>query len=154
MRQDEARFDLGSPVYNISMSAVATHHCLVAAACRQPYVRLCDLASGAVTHTLSGHREAVWAVQWSPVDEYLLVTASCDQTIRMWDVRRAGWLMCMDQFSSPSPSAARSSVSFDDGMDMERLGRFSVSKRELLLLPIEILTIVLLSLSLLLLLCA
>lgn len=42
----------------------------------------------------------MWAVKWSNVDEYLLATGSCDQTIRLWDIRRAGWLMCLDQFNT------------------------------------------------------
>lgn len=47
-------------VYAIAMSAMATTHMLVAAGTEDVRVRLCDLASGACTHTLSGHR-GTWA---------------------------------------------------------------------------------------------
>ena len=41
-------------------------------------VKLCDAASGGFTHTLVGHREAVWAAAWSPISEWHLVTGACD----------------------------------------------------------------------------
>lgn len=43
-------------VYGTSMSSVATTHMLIAAGTEDVQVRLCDIASGAFTHTLSGHR--------------------------------------------------------------------------------------------------
>ena len=41
-------------------------------------VKLCDLASGAFTHSLVGHREAVWALHWSPTSEWHLFTSAAD----------------------------------------------------------------------------
>lgn len=38
------------------MSSLATSHTLIAAGTEDVQVRLCDIASGASTHTLSGHR--------------------------------------------------------------------------------------------------
>lgn len=38
------------------MSSLATSHMLIAAGTEDVQVRLCDIASGASTHTLSGHR--------------------------------------------------------------------------------------------------
>ena len=44
-------------------------------------VLLCDIVSGGFTHTLSGHRAAVWAVHWSPANEWQLVTGAAPWTI-------------------------------------------------------------------------
>lgn len=41
-------------------------------------VKLCDPASGAFTHSLVGHQEAVWALHWSVSTEWHLVTGACD----------------------------------------------------------------------------
>lgn len=49
-------FSLPARVTAVAMSRVATCHCLVAGACQQQHVRLCDPSSGAFTHTLTGHR--------------------------------------------------------------------------------------------------
>lgn len=38
------------------MSSLATSHMLIAAGTEDVQVRLCDIASGAFVHTLSGHR--------------------------------------------------------------------------------------------------
>lgn len=54
--QVELQFKMPGKVFAISMSAMATTHMLVAAGTEDVRVRLCDLASGACTHTLSGHR--------------------------------------------------------------------------------------------------
>lgn len=37
-------------------------------------VMLCDITSGGFTHTLSGHRGAVWAIHWSLQSEWQLMT--------------------------------------------------------------------------------
>ena len=37
-------------------------------------VMLCDVTSGGFTHTLSGHRAAVWAVHWSLQTEWQVMT--------------------------------------------------------------------------------
>jgi WD40 repeat protein len=45
-----------------------------------------------------GHRESVWAVEWSPANEYLLATGSLDRSVRVWDVRRSNsCLLILDQ---------------------------------------------------------
>ncbi|KAI5067083.1 hypothetical protein GOP47_0017611 [Adiantum capillus-veneris] len=60
-------------------------------------IRLCDIGSGAFTHTLTGHRDSVWAVQWSTKSEWVLVSGGCDGAIRFWDIRRAGCYQVLDQ---------------------------------------------------------
>jgi hypothetical protein len=47
---------MSKKVYAISMSSLATTHMLIATGTEDTRVRLCDIASGAFTHTLTGHR--------------------------------------------------------------------------------------------------
>ena len=49
-------FKMPGKVYTAAMSPVATTHMLIATGTADVQVRLCDIASGAFTHTLSGHR--------------------------------------------------------------------------------------------------
>ena len=49
-------FKMPGKVYRTAMSTLATSHMLVAAGTEDVQVRLCDIASGAFAHTLSGHR--------------------------------------------------------------------------------------------------
>jgi len=71
---------------------------LIAAGTGDQKVRLCDLKTAKATHSLIGHRESVWAVEWSPSNEYLLATGSLDKSIRVWDIRRANsCLLILDQ---------------------------------------------------------
>lgn len=52
-------YKMPGKVYGMAMSAIATTHTLIASGTADVQVRLCDLVSGAFTHTLSGHRGAV-----------------------------------------------------------------------------------------------
>lgn len=54
--QVESQFKMGGKVYAVGMSPIAATHMLIAAGTEDPRVRLCDIASGAFTHTLTGHR--------------------------------------------------------------------------------------------------
>ncbi|OCL06249.1 WD40 repeat-like protein [Glonium stellatum] len=83
-----ASFDLGSVVYTLALSSIASH-LLVACATQHPAVRLVDLRSGASTHSLAGHGGAVLSVSWSPVHEHILASGSIDGTVRFWDIRRS-----------------------------------------------------------------
>ncbi|WVZ68109.1 hypothetical protein U9M48_017093 [Paspalum notatum var. saurae] len=49
-------FKMPGKVYTAAMSPIATTHMLIATGSADVQVRLCDIASGAFTHTLSGHR--------------------------------------------------------------------------------------------------
>ncbi|KAI3972751.1 hypothetical protein MKX01_019409 [Papaver californicum] len=93
-------FKLPGKVYRTAMSPVAGSHMLIATGTEDVQVRLCDIASGAFTHTLSGHRDGVMAVEWSTSSEWVLVTGGCDGAIRFWDIRRAGCFQVLDQSRS------------------------------------------------------
>ncbi|MQL76816.1 hypothetical protein Taro_009216, partial [Colocasia esculenta] len=114
-------FKMPGKVYGTAMSAIATTHMLIAAGTEDVQVRLCDIASGAFTHTLSGHRvwstlypcsmsnkqfglrdlpqmaDGIMAVEWSTSSEWVLMTGGCDGAIRFWDIRRAGCFLVLDQ---------------------------------------------------------
>lgn len=49
-------FKMPGKVYKTAMSPIATSHMLIASGTEDVQVRLCDIASGAFAHTLSGHR--------------------------------------------------------------------------------------------------
>ncbi|KAJ0024081.1 hypothetical protein Pint_08645 [Pistacia integerrima] len=49
-------FKMPGKVYRNAMSSLATSHMLIAVGTEDVQVRLCDIASGAFSHTLSGHR--------------------------------------------------------------------------------------------------
>ncbi|CAN0905695.1 WD repeat-containing protein ATCSA-1 [Linum grandiflorum] len=90
-------FKMPGKVYRTAMSPLATSHMLIAAGTEDVQVRLCDIASGAFAHTLSGHRDGVMTVEWSTSSEWVLVTGGCDGAIRFWDIRRAGCFRVLDQ---------------------------------------------------------
>ncbi|KAL3505054.1 hypothetical protein ACH5RR_034895 [Cinchona calisaya] len=90
-------FKMPGKVYRTAMSSLATSHMLIAAGTEDVQVRLCDIASGAFAHTLSGHRDGVMSVEWSTSSEWVLITGGCDGAIRFWDIRRAGCFRVLDQ---------------------------------------------------------
>lgn len=49
-------FKMPGKVYGTTMSSIAKSHMLIAVGSADVQVRLCDIASGSFTHTLSGHR--------------------------------------------------------------------------------------------------
>ncbi|KAG0045781.1 DNA excision repair protein ERCC-8 [Gryganskiella cystojenkinii] len=101
-------FDLNNKVYSHGMSSKATHG-LIAAASADPRIRLCDLRTGAFTHSLAGHRGTVLTIEWSPRHEYLLASGSTDTTIRLWDIRKSTSCLCsLDLHNSNSPPLAES----------------------------------------------
>ena len=69
-------------------------------------VYLCDIKSGATTQQLIGHgvghgrfsSRGVTNVQWSPVDEFILVSSGGDGCIKVWDVRKSGSTACLNTF--------------------------------------------------------
>lgn len=95
------RWTLEGKVYCMNLAPNARSHSLIAVGTGDPKGRLLDLRSGTSTHILTGHREAIWSIKWNPSDEYLLATGSVDRTIRFWDIRKAGYLMVLDQLYTP-----------------------------------------------------
>ncbi|KAK9270016.1 hypothetical protein L1049_025589 [Liquidambar formosana] len=93
-------FKMPGKVYRTAMSSLATSHMLIATGTEDVQVRLCDIASGAFAHTLSGHRDGVMTVEWSTSSEWVLMTGGCDGAIRFWDIRRAGCFLVLDQSQS------------------------------------------------------
>ncbi|XP_020088188.1 DNA excision repair protein ERCC-8-like isoform X4 [Ananas comosus] len=93
-------FKMPGKVYGTAMSSIATAHMLIATGSADVQVRLCDIASGAFTHTLSGHRDGVMSLEWSTSSEWILMTGGCDGAIRFWDIRRAGCFCVLDQSRS------------------------------------------------------
>ncbi|KAI8603107.1 DNA excision repair protein ERCC-8 [Dissophora ornata] len=101
-------FDLQNKVYSHAMSSKATHG-LIATASADPRIRLCDLKSGAFTHSLAGHRGTVLSIEWSPRHEYLLASGSTDTTVRLWDIRKSSSCLCsLDLHNSNSPPLSES----------------------------------------------
>ncbi|XP_042405938.1 WD repeat-containing protein ATCSA-1 isoform X3 [Zingiber officinale] len=100
MAQVVMDFKMPGKVYGTAMSSVAKAHMLIAAGSADVQVRLCDIASGAFTHTLSGHRGGIMNVEWSTSSEWILMTGGCDGAIRFWDIRRAGCFRILDQSQS------------------------------------------------------
>ena len=78
------------------MSPAAVSHCLVAVGSAEPDVLLCDVTSGGFSHRLTGHRAGVWAVAWSPNNEFELLSGGRDGQLRIWDIRRAGTRAVLD----------------------------------------------------------
>lgn len=98
--QIAASFDLENQVYSHCHSPISTAHSLIACATKDARIRLCDIRSGGMAHSLTGHKDSIMQVQWSPRDDFLLASACQDGTIRLWDVRAssaANQLMIIDQ---------------------------------------------------------
>uniref|UniRef100_A0A0D9YR06 DNA excision repair protein ERCC-8 n=1 Tax=Oryza glumipatula TaxID=40148 RepID=A0A0D9YR06_9ORYZ len=93
-------FKMPGKVYSAAMSPIATTHMLIATGSADVQVRLCDIASGAFTHTLSGHRDGIMSLEWSTSSEWILMSGGCDGAIRFWDIRRAGCFLVLDQSRS------------------------------------------------------
>ncbi|KAB2629134.1 DNA excision repair protein ERCC-8-like [Pyrus ussuriensis x Pyrus communis] len=83
-------FKMSGKAYRTAMSPLATSLMLIAAGTEDVQVRLCDIASEAFAHTLSGHRGIEW----------VLLTGGCNGAIRFWDVGRAGCFLVLDQSQS------------------------------------------------------
>ncbi|CAI5709137.1 unnamed protein product [Peronospora destructor] len=86
---------LRSKVFGAKFSPMSTTHALIAAVTANREVRLVDIESNATAHTLLGHKEEVWTLDWAPTSEFLLATGSRDGEIRLWDIRRSGATACL-----------------------------------------------------------
>ncbi|KAL9648455.1 hypothetical protein ABK040_014075 [Willaertia magna] len=93
-------FNFFDRVNSITMSSNGMNHSIVACALKNGNVHLCDLQSGSSAQQLLGHVGSVQSIQFSPTNEFLIATASDDQSIRLWDIRKAGYLFCLDMYST------------------------------------------------------
>ena len=107
-------FSLGGVVHAARMSSCATTHALIATGSASQNVRLCDMNSGAFSHTLLGHSAEVLTVEWHPRNEFQLATGSSDKTVRVWDIRRAGALLTMDQYNQTDTRLNRKYIDVRD----------------------------------------
>ncbi|KAG2190926.1 hypothetical protein INT46_008968 [Mucor plumbeus] len=124
-------FDMESRVNCQAMSPIASHS-LVASAASEPRIRLCDLNSGAFTHSLTGHSGSVLSCTWSSNQEYILYSGGDDRTIRVWDIRRASsCLMSLDQdnavLQDPLAETNTAHGKGVNGLSMTPDGRYLVS---------------------------
>lgn len=92
-------FTLPGRVHTVAMSSTATYHALLATGAEgTSSIHLCDAATGSAAQVLVGHRAPVWALSWSPREEYVLASGGADRSVRLWDIRRAGsCLKALDQ---------------------------------------------------------
>lgn len=109
-------FDLESEVFTAALSNCAQDHTLIAAACADGKVYLCDIRTGKSIWKLEGkffpsfflpllivsqrlgHLGRVLDAKWSPGHQFALASSSEDGTIRLWDIRKAKqYLLTYDQ---------------------------------------------------------
>jgi len=93
-----SQISCGKHAYVCRMSSIRTtstlHHSL-AVGTDMPQIRLCDIRTRRATHLLEGHRDGVWALDWSPTREFVLASGSADCSVRLWDVRKSGRSACL-----------------------------------------------------------
>jgi len=109
-------FSFEGRVFQHHMSHIATRNCLVAVASSVNHILLVDLKSGACTHELRGHSSSTLACRWSPREEHLLATGSCDNKVLLWDVRSAKCcLKSLDQHNGKGRSSNEATSTAHDG---------------------------------------
>jgi WD40 repeat protein len=81
----EQGFSAGSPIFSVAPSPKGRY---LAAGGHDKVIRIWDLGSGDLAHTLGGHDEAVTALNW--LGESNLISGGANGTVRAWevDVRR------------------------------------------------------------------
>ncbi|KAL4918984.1 WD40-repeat-containing domain protein [Aspergillus aurantiobrunneus] len=83
-------FNLDCTPYTHSLSSHSGSPLLIAVGTSEKPVRLLDLRSGLSTHGLPGHSSAVLSVTWAPHRPHILASASTDNRVIIFDIRRAG----------------------------------------------------------------
>lgn len=91
-------------IFQHHMSSVGSKQCLVAVASSANEIILVDLKTGAHSHELRGHTSSVLTCRWSPREEYILATGSCDNKVILWDVRSSKCLLkTLSKYNSKLP---------------------------------------------------
>ena len=103
------------PINTLSM---ALGHTLIAAATESKSLYLCDIRTGAQSHTLSGHAQSVMDVHFSPANPNMLVSGAKDGRVIVWDVRKSQpLLMSLDQLNAtPAARASGSHMAHTSGV--------------------------------------
>ena len=83
-------FPLESTPYSHSFSSHPASTLLIATGTSDRSVRLLDLRSGLSTHSLPGHSSSVLSVSWAPHKPHILASASADNRVILFDVRKGG----------------------------------------------------------------
>ncbi|KAJ8889220.1 hypothetical protein PR048_008718 [Dryococelus australis] len=121
------------PVETFSIEGkVYQHHMaqnsLIAVASSTNQISLIDIRKGSSAHELRGHTSLVLTCRWSPAEEYLLASGSCDRKVLLWDVRSAkSFLKCLDQYNSNSQSTSTAHNGFVNGLCFSENGLYLLS---------------------------
>ncbi|KAF9890851.1 hypothetical protein FE257_005425 [Aspergillus nanangensis] len=83
-------FRLDCTPYTHSFSSHTSSPLLIAVGTSEKPVRLLDLRSGLSTHGLPGHTSSVLSVSWAPHQPHILASASADNRVILFDIRRGG----------------------------------------------------------------
>ncbi|KAB8239516.1 WD repeat protein [Aspergillus alliaceus] len=83
-------FNLDCTPYSHSLSPHPASPLLIAVGTAEKPVRLLDLRSGLSTHGLPGHSSSVLSVSWAPHRPHILASASEDNRVILFDIRRGG----------------------------------------------------------------
>jgi len=83
-----AEFALSDKVYCSALRADAANN-LIAIGTGTNSVRLCDLNTGDMSHTLA-HTSAVFCLDWSPQGGHILATGTLEGAVKVWDIRMSG----------------------------------------------------------------
>lgn len=83
-------FNLDCTPYSHSLSSHPGSTLLIAVGTSEKSVRLLDLRTGLSTQGLPGHGSSVLSVAWAPHQPHILASASADNRVIIFDIRRAG----------------------------------------------------------------
>jgi DNA excision repair protein ERCC-8 len=94
----------------VHLQTTGNHSLIAAGSWQNSIIKLVDVRSGACSHELVGHREAISTLQWSPTSSVICASGSKDGTIRLWDIRKAGGRSCVTVLESSTSTIASSST--------------------------------------------
>ena len=83
-------FNLDCTPYSHSLSSHPGSTLLIAVGSSEKSVRLLDLRTGLSTHGLPGHTSSVLSVSWAPHQPHILASASADNRLIIFVIRRGG----------------------------------------------------------------